>query len=64
MPNPNRVAYRPAQAAKAIGVSHRTIYNWLNDEHGPLESFKLGSSRMIWGDKLVAFLERRQGPAG
>jgi excisionase family DNA binding protein len=49
-----RLSYRPAEAAKALGVSRRKLYNLMNE--GKLRSAKSGNARMIPREALLAFL--------
>ena len=49
---PDRLAYRPAEAAEAMGVSRDTIYRAM--ERGELRGRKIGRATVI----LAADLER------
>jgi excisionase family DNA binding protein len=49
-----RVAYSPAEAAQAIGVTRQHIYNLM--QRGELPSVKLGRSRRISVRALEALL--------
>jgi excisionase family DNA binding protein len=49
-----RLAYRPAEAAKTLGVSRRKLYNLMNE--GKLRSVKSGNARMIPREALMALL--------
>jgi excisionase family DNA binding protein len=53
-----RLALSPAEAAKALGVSHVTIYRLING--GELKSFTIGRRRLIGVDEIKAFIERKQ----
>ncbi len=53
-PPVDRLAYRPAEAARALGVSKNKIYDWLND--GTLRSLKSGNARIIPREALIALL--------
>lgn len=53
-----RLGYRPAEAAKALGVSRRKLYDWIND--GTLRSVKRGSARIIPREALMALLDDPQ----
>lgn len=57
-----RLGYRPAEAAKALGVSRRKLYDLLND--GSLRSVKTGSARIIPRDSLLALLAGQPQPQG
>jgi len=61
MSNETRLAYRPAQAAIAIGCSRDTIFRLL--AAGELQGFKVGSSRFIATSELEAFIHRRRDDA-
>ncbi len=53
-----RLVYSPAEVAQALGVSETTVYTMLAD--GAFPSIKMGGSRRIRADVLVAFLDRIQ----
>lgn len=53
----HRLAYRPNEAAKALGTSRDTIFKLIAD--GSLRSTKIGASRFIPASELEAFLTRR-----
>jgi excisionase family DNA binding protein len=55
-----RLGYRPAEAAQALGVSRRKLYDLLND--GTLRSVKTGSARIIPRDSLLALLAGQPQP--
>lgn len=55
-----RLAYRPDEAARALGVGRNKIYDWLNN--GTLRSVKDGNARLIPRDVLLAFLADRTKP--
>jgi excisionase family DNA binding protein len=57
------LAYKPQHAAEQIGCSRAFIYRLM--ERGELPSVKIGASRRILHDDLVAFLKaHRDGAAG
>jgi excisionase family DNA binding protein len=53
---PARLAYSPDEIAELTGCSRQHIYNLMS--RGELRSVKLGRSRRILHDDLVALLER------
>lgn len=57
-PNQARLAYLPTEVADLIGQSRAQIYTYMAD--GSLPSIKLGRSRRILHDDLIAFLESRR----
>ena len=52
------LAVRPAEAARALGVSRTALYGLLSS--GELESVKLGASRLIPVAALHEYVERRR----
>ena len=61
MGSETRLAYRPEQAAIAMGCSRDTIFRLLAADE--LQGFKVGSSRFIAASELEAFiLARQEGP--
>lgn len=52
--DPPRLAYRPREAAKALGCSHQLVYDMLRD--GRLRSIVVGRARLIPADSLAALL--------
>ncbi|WP_315763094.1 MULTISPECIES: helix-turn-helix domain-containing protein [unclassified Bradyrhizobium] len=56
-----RLAYRPAEAARLIGYSRSGFYLLLSN--GELPSFKHGRKRLIRRSDLLAFMERALCPA-
>lgn len=50
------LAYSPAEAANALGVSRARLYQLLDD--GTIPSVKLGRRRLIRRQALVDLLER------
>ena len=57
-----KLSYRPAEAARAIGVSRETIFKLL--ERGQLKGFRVGSARLISAAELSRFLRDREESAG
>jgi excisionase family DNA binding protein len=55
-----KLAYRPHQAAAAMGISRRKLYNLMGD--GSLHSVKSGNARLIPRSAIERFL--RGKPAG
>jgi excisionase family DNA binding protein len=51
-----RLAYSSLEAAQLLGLSRATVYNLMNS--GELPSMKLGRSRRIRHEVLVAYLDR------
>jgi excisionase family DNA binding protein len=51
-----RIALRPAEAAKAIGVTRRTIYAMM--DRGDLPSKVVGGARLIAVEDLKAMVRR------
>jgi excisionase family DNA binding protein len=54
----DRLNYTIDGAARALGVTRTRIYDFLNDEDEPLESFKVGKRRLIPRDSLIKFNNR------
>lgn len=50
------LAYRPAVAAQKIGVSRSQLYKLI--KAGELDTVKIGTSRLVPHDALVALLAR------
>ena len=50
MMNDDRMAYRPNEAARVIGLSRDTIFAAIRD--GSLRSLKVGGARLITADAL------------
>jgi len=50
MPDVERVAYSPAEAAAALGVDRSTLYEWLNAQL--VRSVKVGGRRLIAAGEL------------
>lgn len=53
-----KLALRPAEAAAALGVSRRTVQDWLS--RGVLPCKRLGRVVLIPVDELRAWLSRRE----
>ena len=49
-----KLAYRPKEAAAALGVSRETIFARIKD--GSLRSVKAGKARLIMADELRRYL--------
>ena len=56
-----RLAYRPAEAARVLGCSRDTIYKLL--AAGELRGWKLRSARLISADELRRFIREREALA-
>ncbi|HLF07942.1 MAG TPA: helix-turn-helix domain-containing protein [Dehalococcoidia bacterium] len=56
-----RLAYRPAEAGRLLGVSRETVFALI--QRGELRSFKVGAGRFISADELAAFIRRREAEA-
>ena len=52
-----KLAYRPADAARVIGVSKDTVERLI--VRGELKSLKIGSARLITAAEIEAFLARK-----
>ncbi len=55
------IAVRPAEAARALGLSRTALYSILST--GELESIKVGSSRLIPVEGLRKFVAERRAKA-
>ncbi len=54
------LAYSPAEAARSLSVSERTVWRLISS--GELSTFKLGTRTLIPASDLLALVERlRQG---
>jgi excisionase family DNA binding protein len=53
-----RVAYRPEEAARVLGVSRDTIFKLLAS--GELGGWKLGAARLISADEIRRFVRERE----
>lgn len=51
-----RLAYSPAEAAQLLGLSRARLYELLTD--GSIPSLKIGRSRRIRREALVAYLDQ------
>lgn len=56
-----RLTYSVAEAAQAVGISRRTIYELLRSRQ--LASIKIGSRRLIRSEELVRFLAELEDAA-
>lgn len=54
VPNP-RLAYRVRDAAAQIGIHERMMWRYI--QTGAIQSFKIGGSRRITHEALVAFIK-------
>ena len=52
-----RMAYSVQEGAAAIGVSSRTLHDYIKD--GSIAHFRMGTRVLIPADELKAFIERR-----
>lgn len=57
----NRLAYSPAEAAHALGISRARLYQLLDD--GTIPSIHLGRRRLIRHEALVELLDRLEAAA-
>jgi excisionase family DNA binding protein len=57
----DRLAYSPAEAAQALGISRARLYQLLDD--GTIPSLKLGRRRLIRQEALASLLERLEEAA-
>ena len=53
----SRIALRPAEVAKSLGISERTLRKWMRDEGLP--SFRLGSVLRIRVSDLEKWIDER-----
>ena len=58
----NTIAYRPAEAAKAVGMSRSKFYQLLKS--GEIRGFHLGTCHLIPEAELRAWVERRTAAGG
>jgi excisionase family DNA binding protein len=56
-----KFAYRIEEACELASIGRTSMYELI--EAAEIESFKVGRSRLIPHDSLVAFLERRRAAA-
>ena len=54
-----RIAYRPGEAAQAVGVSRTRMYELINS--GEIPSLKVGGVRRVPVDKLREWIARNSG---
>jgi excisionase family DNA binding protein len=57
-----RMAYRPEEAARALGCSRDTIFKLLAS--GQLRGWHIGAARLISGDEIRRFIREREEEAG
>ena len=55
--NIERLSYSVQEAAAAIGVSSRTLHDYI--KNGSIAHFRMGTRVLIPADKLKAFIEQR-----
>ena len=53
----SRLSYRPADAARLLGISREQIFRLL--ERGELRGFKIGGARLIEAQELARFIRER-----
>ena len=58
MTTETRMAYRPNEAARVIGLSRDVIFKAIRD--GSLRSLKVGGARLITADALREFVARHE----
>lgn len=61
MTTDSRMAYRPNEAARVIGLSRDLIFRAI--ANGSLRSMKVGGARLITADALRDYLERHEREA-
>lgn len=54
-PGTERIAYRPKEACKAVGVGKTSLYAAIKD--GALKSHKRGRKRFVMREDLLAWLQ-------
>ncbi len=63
----NRLALRPREAAKVIGISMRALWQWTTPR-GPIPCIRVGNGKrqavLYPVDALQAWLRQQQGNAG
>jgi excisionase family DNA binding protein len=61
---PERLAYPPCEAASLLGVSRARLYQLIDDRDGAPEipSLKIGRSRRVRHEAIVAYLDRCETP--
>lgn len=52
-----RIAYRPAEAAEAIGVSRSRIYDWIKADPPLIRTIVVGTRLRIPADELARIAE-------
>jgi excisionase family DNA binding protein len=58
LPLADRLALRPKEAAEALGVSERTVRNWMRDEELPF--FRLNGVVLIQRSALEKWMGERE----
>ena len=53
-----KLAYRPAEAARLLGLSRETIFGLL--KRGQLKGFRIGTARLIAASELSRYILERQ----
>ncbi len=61
MTEAERLAFRPNEAARVMGVSRDLIFQWLRT--GELRSIRIGAARLIPRQALEEFLAGREAEA-
>ncbi len=57
-----RLAYRPDEAAAALGCSRDTVFRLLS--RGELKGYRVGAARFISAGELTRFVAEREAEAG
>lgn len=57
-----RLAYRPEEAARALGCCRDTIFKLLAS--GELKGWRIGAARLISADEIRRFIREREQAAG
>ena len=55
----NRIAYKQYEAAKAIGVSDRTLRNWMKEDNPP-PHIRIGGNLLFIHEDLLDWLRKKQ----
>ena len=58
----DRLSYSVSEAAQAIGVSSRTVHDFI--KNGTIAHFRMGTRVLIPADELRAFISRRTQEGG
>jgi excisionase family DNA binding protein len=53
-----RLAYRPEEAARALGCSRATVFKLLSA--GELRGWRIGAARLISADEIRRFIHERE----